>query len=98
MTEEDKKRRVIEIDKDVNKILAKGGSVEDILIFFAGSMDEIFKHIILGASKTSLNDYCRDYYGFSTLMKILEDIARVTSTMSKAEMEVLAPITPYEKK
>lgn len=98
MTEEDKKKFIIKIDTDVHKILAKGGSAEDILIFFAGSMDEIFKHIISGTSKGRLNDYCRDYDGFYTLMKILEDLAHVTSSMSKTEKKEFMPRTPYEKK
>jgi hypothetical protein len=98
MIEDDKKKLVIKIDTDVNNILAKGGSTEDILIFFADSMDEIFKHIISGTSQNKLNEYSRDYNGFYTLMKILEDISHITSKMSNEEEEVLLPLTPYEEK
>ena len=98
MTEEDKKKFVIKIDKDVKKILSKGGSAEDILIFFADSMDEIFKNIISNTSKESLNNYCNNYDGFFTLMKILENLALVTSKMSKEEKESFIQMTPYEEK
>jgi hypothetical protein len=97
VTEEEKKKLVIKIDRDVNKILAKGGSAEDIIMFFASSMDEIFKQIISGLPKGVLNDYCRDYDGFYTLMKILENLALLTSTMSKKENEVFIPMTAYEE-
>ncbi len=98
MTEEDKKKFVIKIDKDVKKILSKGESAEDILIFFADSMDEIFKNIISNTSKESLNNYCNNYDGFFTLMKILENLALVTSKMSKEEKESFIQMTPYEEK
>lgn len=98
MTENDKKKLVIKIDTDVKNIMAQGGGDEEILIFFAGSMDDIFTHIISGTSQHKLNEYSRDYNGFYTLMKILEDIARVTSAMSNEEEGVLVSMTPYEEK
>lgn len=97
MTEEYKKQLILKIDKNVKEILSDGGSIEDILVFFADSMDEIFKHIILCTPQGVLGGYCRDYDGFYTFMKILEDIA-VTSKMTKTEREGAPPLTDYEKK
>lgn len=100
MTDEEKKRLVIEIDRDVTRILASGGTVQDILIFFASSLDKIFKSIISSTPKNVLNVYCQNYDGFYTLMKILETIATITSKMKQHPHSTppQAEITDFEKK
>lgn len=98
MNEDDKKKLIIDIDKNVNEILFAGGTSEDILVFLACSMDDIFKNIISGTPQDILSDYCRDYDGFSLLMEILEDIALLTSTMSNKEKEARMPKEPYVQK
>ena len=100
MTDAEKKRLVIQIDRDVTKILAFGGTVQDILIFFANSLDNIFKNIISSTPKNILNDYYQNYDGFYTLIKILENMAKVTSEMKQKPQSSPPPakITDFEKK
>lgn len=98
MNENDKRQLIRNIDKNVNKIISDGGTNEDILVFFARSMDDIFKHIISDTPQDILSDYCRDYDGFSLLMEILQDIALITSKMSEEEKEALIPKESYAQK
>jgi len=81
--EKEKLQRIVHIDQNVKRIILNGGSSEDILIFFADTLDDIFKSIIMSTPHETLNKYCAEYDGFYTLMKTLEDIALATSKMKK---------------
>ena len=98
MNENDKRQLIRNIDKNVNKIISDGGTNEDILVFLARSMDDIFKHIISDTPQNILSDYCGDYDGFSLLMEILQDIALITSKMSEEVKEALIPKESYAQK
>ncbi len=72
---EKKIRLAVTIDQHVNKIIARGGSDEELL----GSMHDkmgTFKQLLDTCSTGEMDTLCQQYDGFYRFAKLLEDLAQ----------------------
>jgi len=67
------KQRLIDIDMQVKQIIHDGG--DEALLLSLYDFMEYFKKIMDACSDKELDEYCKKYYGFYYLAKLLEDMA-----------------------